>query len=1131
MSNFKFVLAGMACVCTVTSVAQKRVTGHVWNKEDGAIVMATVREVDAANRTVTAVQTDANGNFSMTLKNPEKNRIRVSYIGYTTATLAIGNRTSFNIELKDVNALNEAVVSVQKKTKSNGLVIPERKVSMATQTLNMDNMQGLSFETVGEALQGQIAGLDIVMNSGNLGSGTSMRLRGVSSINGSQEPLIVLNGNIMDNFNTSDIDFNNLDNQEQFATLLQVSPEDIQSIKVLKDAAASAMYGARGSNGVIEITTRRGARGKTKINASYRFSGSWQPSGFKMLNGDGYTMMLKEAYFNPKQSDLTSSIVELMYLQSHTAYYANYNKNTDWVKEVTQFGQAHNFSLSVAGGGEKALFRVSGNYDHETGTIIKQSLDRITTRLALDYFVSDRIKFVSDFGLTYTKNNKNYSGILGKAYTAMPNMAVTRQEYRENPDGSVGYYDTGEWFIMPRAAAAAGLVGNNSGLSSYYLKDMVDNGNPVAIAHEAWTRTSTYTITPDVKLEYKLLGTEDRETQLNYTGEVYMNAFTQTDDSYFPGSLSSGSWSDGINATSNKENKYLTFSTKHELVFIPHFNDERHSLQFLGRFEIGTQNSTTQSHSSTGINGGVSDPTVPGYLTGLSTSTWKGHNMNAIGRAFYSFGPYSIDFTLRADGSTKFGEGNKWGYFPAVSARWNVSEEKFFAPLLKYVSLLSIRPNWGVTGNSNIAEGMIYNTYAASGSYNGVQAIAPNNLRLSKIRWEKTKGWNLGFNMNVFEDLLQFTLDVYNKKTTDLLNSNVGIPSSTGFTTISNANVGTMENKGWELFVNTRPIFKTGKFSMVARVNFAQNVNTITEMDPTVLASNNTEFGYKNQEVLRRVQVGHALGGIYGFRYKGVYAYDYDHNGYFLNDRKNQYFDAEGNQNTAKVTGKTAPIVRDAEGNIVYDSNGDPLPMMYNYGSINYQFQGGDVMYEDVNHDGQIDKYDIVYLGSSNPNINGGFGLDFTYGNWSLKTSFNFRLGNKVIDMARLGLESMRTNSNQSAAVSWRWRKNGQVTEIPRAMNESAGASYNALVSDRYVEDGDFLRFNYAQLSYGFPAERIKQYGLSSLRFSLSMNNIFVLTKYKGLDPEHSQSGYSPATDNSQTPRSRSFTLNLSLGF
>ena len=205
--------------------------------------------------------------------------------------------------------------------------------------------------------------------------------------------------------------------------------------------------------------------------------------------------------------------------------------------------------------------------------------------------------------------------------------------------------------------------------------------------------------------------------------------------------------------------------------------------------------------------------------------------------------------------------------------------------------------------------------------------------------------------------------------------------------------------------------------------------------------------------------------------------------------------------------------------------------MYFNYGGKNYQFQGGDAIYDDINHDGNIDELDIVYLGSSNPKINGGFGVDFVYGQWQLKTSFNFRIGNKIINMARLNAESMVSNKNQSAAVSHRWRKNGQVTQIPRAMSSNVTATYNSLISDRYVEPGDFLRFQYFQLSYSVKAEKLKKIGLRSLRFYASGNNLIFWSKYSGTDPEKSQSGMNPCVDYSQTPRSRSFTFGINLGF
>ena len=444
--------------------------------------------------------------------------------------------------------------------------------------------------------------------------------------------------------------------------------------------------------------------------------------------------------------------------------------------------------------------------------------------------------------------------------------------------------------------------------------------------------------------------------------------------------------------------------------------------------------------------------------------------------------------------------------------------------------MLSVAPGWGINGNIPGSEGLMYNKYAAGAIYNGTTVIRPTNLKLTEIRWEKTRAWNVGVNLNLFNDLLQFNLNVYKKKTTDLLNQGVRIPSTTGFASLEWANVGDMENEGWELYGSTREILKFGKFSMKLRGNIAQNLNTITKMDPTVLASNNADYGYGNFEVMKRVQIGNALGAIYGFRFKGIYAYDYDHNGYFLNPEKNNYVMTAAKETDPKLK-KSTPIVFDAAGNVVYDKNGNPLPMTFNYGGKNYQFQGGDAMYEDINHDGNIDELDIVYLGSSNPKVNGGFGIEFKYDRWELKTSFNFRIGNKIINMARMNAESMVSNKNQSAAVLHRWRKNGDATTMHRAMSSKVTPTFNSLVSDRYVEPGDFLRFQYFQLSYSVPAEKLKKIGMSSMRISASGNNLIFWTKYSGVDPEHSASGMNPCVDNSQTPRSRSFTFSLNFGF
>lgn len=1112
-----------------SATAQQRISGHVYDDIDD-IIMANVIEVDGNGRIVNHAVTDMSGNFAMQIKSP-KNHLQISYIGYQKVDIVIGNQTKFNILMKSNTQLQEVVVKASPKVQSNGMAIPMKEISVATQTMSMDDVEGLSFASVDEALQGKIAGLDIISNSGNLGAGTSMRLRGVSTINGSAEPLIVVDGNIFElPDDVSEVNFEDLDNEEQFATLLSVNPEDIKEIKVLKDAASSAIYGSRGANGVLEITTRRGVTGKTKINFSYRFTGSWTPSGLNMLDGDGYTMMLKEAYFNPQQSSATSDMKELNYDQTWSQYY-NFNKNTDWVDAVNQFGQTHNYYVTLTGGGEKAKFRISGGYDHQTGTIIKQVMDRFSTRLVLDYDVSDRIRFSTNFALTYTDNHRNWDGsststILSKAYSAMPNMSI--YEYDQNGNLTGDYYK-----MLPTASSASETP---EGYSSYYLSDMKSIGNPVAIANLAFNNQSTYKITPQFNLVYKLLGKDDESHQLDLNAEVYMNIYNESDNAYYPNSLTTNTWSSGVNTTSNYEYKSLEFTNRETLIFTPHFNNPDWAMSMMARYEIITGNGTSQSIANSGVPTGISSSAAIGYLTNTTsgTSEWRSMALRGSLHIAYKDGRYAFDTTISQDGSTKFGAGSKWGTFFAFSGRWNISEEPFFRPLTKVVSLLSFRPSWGRVGRAPSSEYLMYNKYSDYGVYGSGStlhsAIYPQNLRLTELKWETTDSWNFGFNLNLLQDLFQFDLNLYSKKTHDLLMSGVGIPGSTGYSSLSWKNVGELKNEGWELFITTGKFLKKGKFSMSATFNIAQNINTITQMDASVLSSMNGDYDYTNATYLQRIQIGNAVGSIYGFRYKGVYRYDYDHSGY-TDDSYSTYGDNTAAAAEARGENYTCPVVRDANGNVLYDSKGNPLQMYFNYGGISYAFTGGDVIYEDVNNDGQINELDIVYLGNSNPKFNGGWGLNFFYGQWTLKLSFNYRIGNKIVNLARLNNESMRSNINQSAAVAWRWRKNGDITEIPRAMNSSIGSSYNALGSDRYVEDGDYMRLQYAQITYSVPAKFCKQFGLQSLRLSASANNLFCWTKYTGVDPEVSYGSWGVCYDNSKTPKAKSFTLSVNIGF
>ena len=1122
------LLAAFAMVSAFASAQGIRISGTVM-APDGPVMMCNVTERDANNRIVSASQTDINGNFSMEIKSTA-NKLQVSYIGYKTKTVPIGDKTVFDIEMEDQQTLKEVVVVAKKRFNHGGLAIPANEVSVASQTFDMSNVEGLAFTSADEALQGQIAGLDIVANSGNLGAGTSMRLRGVTSINGSAEPLIVVDDNIFDNPDAT-FDFQNA-NEETYASLLSINPQDIADIQVLKDAAATAIWGSRGANGVIQIRTKRGSRGATRIDYSLRVQASWQPKGYNLLNGDDYTMMLKEMYYNPSQSaSSTTNINEINYNKSW-AEYENWNNNTDWVDAVTQTGWSQYHYLTIAGGGEKANFRISAGYDHQNGTIIKQSLDRFSTKLALDYFVSDRITFRVTFPLTYTSNNRNFDdNILGRAQKVSPNMGI----YRQNADGS----NTNEYYTMlPTGGSGAGSTAPNT--SSKELESIRNLGNPVAIANLAWRHEKTYRISPEFKLDYKLLGTDDDKTKLDYTGMVYMDIYASSTPKFWPGSLFTNTWTDSnYNRNENNEYNSLGFTTRHTLTFTPAFKNKDWYATMFGRWEMTTGNNNSQYQLRINTPNDVNSTSVDGGdLKSMSTGNGQWRSMSALFNGHFSYkSRYSLGVSVRADGTTKFGDTKKWGYFPGISARWNISDEKFMKWANKWLSMLSFRPSWGIVGNQPGSEYLQYARYATGATYgqvgNNDGTTYLEALQLNNLKWEKTTQTNLGGDFGFFNGLITGDFNYYYKKTRDLLMSNVRIPSTTGFSTLAWTNVGDMENKGWELNIEANKFINIGKFSMSANFNISQNFNKILAMDESVLESINSDWdAAKRGSYLNRIQIGNPLGSIYGLRFKGVYQYTYE---YLINMKERNNWSGEDLRNYINneflPSGKTAPIAIDNEGKVLMSSTGEPVRQVYNFkdGSSTYKFQGGDAIYEDINNDGQINSLDIVYLGNSNPKVSGGFGFNFFWGsNWSLKTSFSYRAGVKVVNSAKMGLEQMFNAYNQSSAVNWRWRKNGDVTNIPRAMFDTG---YNFLGSDRYVEDASFIRMSYIQLVYNFNKKLLKALGMRRLQLSISGQNLFCWSKYSGTDPEHSAGAWGIAYDNSQTPRSKSVTMNINVGF
>ena len=606
-----------------------------------------------------------------------------------------------------------------------------------------------------------------------------------------------------------------------------------------------------------------------------------------------------------------------------------------------------------------------------------------------------------------------------------------------------------------------------------------------------------------------------------------MNASTYSGSLYTPSALSTDNWTaNEKNESKAEDSKSLGFTTRHQLIFTPYLGNRDHYMTMNAQFELYTGSGNSQNSTAVGLpTGNISSSTVGSKLSGASSSKWESRNVSFVFDAHYSYkSKYSLRLAVRGEGHTAMGDDRKWAAYPSISARWNIIDESWMDWAKPFVSMLSLRPGFGMDGHAP-GSNLTFNSYRPLGqSYLGMAAFEMKNIRLTDLRRSDKREWNIGSDFGFFEGKLTGSFNYYNGTTYDQIIQSYRIPSSTGFSSLGYKNSGTVRNSGWELNLSMNNMKIVGDLSFSMYFNIGNNYNEILDLEEAYLDEKNEKYeSPSNGRYLGRVQIGNPSGAIYGFRYKGVYRYSYK------NWEKALAEEAAGRNGTC-------PIVRDAEGNVVYEADGTPKKMALFFDKETlepynkYEFKGGDAIYEDVNHDGTINQLDIVYLGNSNPAAQGGFGFTFRYKKWTLKTSFTYRWDVDVVNQARMAFENMSSYDNQSIAVNWRWRKEGDITEIPRAVNGGSNA-YNYLGSDRYVEDASYLRLSYLQLSYSFEPDWLKKFGMKSLSLYASADNLCFWTKYTGLDPEVANGDKGIAWDNTKTPRSRSYTISLSVGF
>jgi TonB-linked SusC/RagA family outer membrane protein len=1081
-----------SCLILITSLSNNNILfaqttphllrGKVVDKFDKlSVIGAAVTEIDKEKRTISGVVTDIDGNFALKIKDPN-NRIIVSYLGYKTLELPINGRTTINISLESNQQIMQEVTVTADKPANTGLMnIAQRDLTTASVSISAKLLEEMQSSSIDEALQGRLPGVDISANSGDPGSGMSIRIRGTSSISGTENPLIVVDGMPYETVVPSDFNFGSAD-EDSYAQLINIAPADIETITILKDAAATAVWGSRAANGVLLITTKRGSNTAPTINYSFRGSLSTLPSAIPLLSGDQYSQLIPEMVMNRTGAPLNTLVnKEFQYDPGDVYWYNNYSNNTDWIDAITQTGLSGDHTLSLQGGGEKARYYTSVGYLDQRGVTIGTGLNRISARLNLDYTVSNRIRFRTDIAYTHSVTDRNYvntrdnqDGLRSVAYTKMPNMSL--YEYDNYGNITPNYFSPS----LNIQGAYAGTY------------------NPAAMGEYAFNKQSGERITPIFNLKYDIIP-EVLFSDFNVMFDINNSKV----NNFLPQVATGRPYTETVvNRAGDSDMDQFRVQTKANFIYLPKLN-ENNSLQVL--LSLQTDDYRGVFHEALTSNTGstlLTDPSNPSRTQNadlrLLASTGESRSVGALLSAQYKYhDKYIVNVGIRADGNSKFGPANRYGYFPSISTRWRISGENFMKDV-KFLDDLSLRASFGESGQAPRNDYMYFNTYGNfSANYLGLSGVYPTNIELSNLKWETVRGRNIGLNLEMFSKRLRLDVEFYKNTTRDMLFEDLQISSVSGFSNID-LNYGVMDNQGWEFGLNTVP-YKSKNLTIDFGFNIARNLNVIREISEFFPAE--AGFSDRNGEYKRFLRINNPFGSFYGYKFKGVYK--------------------DENATTAK----------DEEGNPIIGPDGNPIRMRFNYPKTDYVFQAGDAMYEDINNDGNIDERDVVYLGNSNPKFTGGFGPAFNYkGRLRVSMYFSFRLGYEVVNQANMLTTNMSNYSNQSTAVLHRWRNPGDETEMPRALFASG---YNWLGSDRYVEDASFLRFRTATVSYTVGGKFLEKIKMADLRVFVTGENFFTLTKYRGQDPEVSMERgvFGIAYDRSRTPPTQRYTIGLSTRF
>lgn len=1015
------------------TLQQKKTTGKVTDTK--GVLLPGVSVV--LKGTTIGVITDANGIYSIS-NMPDNAILQFSFVGMKTQEVSVGNKSTINVILEDETIGIEEVVAV-----GYGF-IKKSDLTGSVGNVKSDKINERPAINIEQALAGRIAGVNVQTNSGRPGGRTNVTIRGYSSINAANDPLYVVDGIIWaSGINT-------------------LNPNDIESVDVLKDASSTAIYGTRGTNGVIIITTKRGKKDNKLVSYDTYLSVNWLPKDRKydVMNSKEFLFIEEEQYRNAPKYDPVGFAAgkypdpvakrmkyivgntlgnrELFTLDQSGVPQPIYD--VDWQDMSTRNAVSQSHNLSFTGGDKNTNYGLFLGYSDDQG-IIKESYEkRYNVRVVLDQQMKDWLKVGAN--ISYANNReRRVDENVGSNNTLRQLVEMVTFIPFKYADGVYGY-----------RSDYAGLEKGDNPLSQIYenvllYKSSVFGGNAFA--------------------NFKILN------GLEFTSTFGVNLANNVNP-YFKSTKSDLQGGLGKNYSRISSSESMFWQWSNRINYSKKINAES-SINVLLGTEIQKNNSMSWSsvtsvmpddyYSWNNLGAGAT-PLAPGSSTGAFQM------QSYFGRFNYNFKEkYLLTATGRADGSSRFGANNKFAFFPSAAVAWRMSNEDFLKGN-NIISNLKLRGSYGLTGNSEIGSyksqaNLSTNSYIIGGVR--VSGSAIGRLANPELQWEKTAQFDVGLDLGLLKNRISIEADYFYKKTHDLL-YDAPVPATSGYTIVTR-NIGSMENKGFELSINTENIKKTN-FSWSTNFNFSSLKNKITD-----LGVNNEDILYGTKEGLI-LRVGESAGSFFGYQRDGIW----------------------GIADAAKAA--------------------------------TYGQRPGDLRIKDINNDGAINGTDRVILGKGIPDFYGTFSNTIRYKNFDFIVEIQYAQGNKVFNQARNSGEARQGLANSFATVLDAWTPENQNAVLEQVRPTSAG--YNYYMDSRKVSDGSFIRGKNIVLGYTLPKSITSKYGLSNLRFYASAQNFFLSTKYFGYDPEvttYEEFSFSQGFTYYEYPKPRTFLVGLNLSF